>query len=253
MKSIIRTKKAWLVVGAATVLFVLALGYLLYSLQIWRNYEQDYQVWQTTTKNDLSTVLSLPMTSSKEREQKLAKLKAIAVDLNTQQANMCRISPLTGWQANFNGIETVQKQCNTVTSKVKGFITELGVTTAYLTDERILANSLATLTSQPTQPDEKTWAQVAAVWHKFGVEITAMKPDVSFKSTNKVAVTVVTGIDTAWQELLAAHSAQNKARFVTAQAGLAAAYNTLGTITAENDKQLSLLDKKLSQAYSAAF
>ncbi len=253
MKSIIRTKKAWLFVGAATVFVVLALGYLLYSLQIWRNYEQDYKVWQTTTKNDLSAVLSLPMTSLKEREQKLAKLQAIAADLKTQQSNMCHVRPLTGWQTNFEGIGVVQKQCNAVASKVEGLITELGVIMAYLTNERTLTTSLTGLISQPAQPDEKTWDQVAAAWHKFGAEIAAMKPDVSFESTKKVAVTAVTGIDTAWQELLAAHTAKDKPRFVMARAGVMAAYDALGAITAENDKQVSLLDKKLSQAYSAAF
>lgn len=253
MKIIVRTKKAQLVVGAAALLVVLALGYAFYSVQIWRSYGQDYQAWQTTAKKELAASLALPMTSPKEREQKLAKLGAIVADLKTQEVDVCRVSPLTGWQTFFSGIETVQKQCRAVTSKVDGLVAELGVVTTYLTNEQALATMLAALTSQPAQPDEKTWDQVAGAWHQLSVDIVATKSDGSFAPTKKAAVTAVSGIDVAWQELLAAHGTKDKTRFVKARSGLATAYGALEAITAENDKQVSVLDKKLNQAYSATF
>lgn len=249
----IHAKKTWLIVGIVTLLTVIALGYALYSLQAWQSYSQDFQAWQTTTKKALVTSLALPMTSLKEREQKLAKLGAIVADLKTQEANVCRINPLTGWQTYFSGIETVQKQCHIATSKVDGLVAELGVVTTYLTNEQALATMLSTLASQPTQPDEKTWDQVAAAWHQLSVDIATAKSDASFAPTKQVAVTAASGIDAAWQELVSAHQAKDRTRFIKAQSGLVTAYDGLATITAENDKQVSALDTKLTQAYKAAF
>lgn len=253
MKRIIHIKRKWLIVGTVTFLAVLALAYVLYSMQAWRGYERDYIAWQATTKSELTSVLSLPATSPKEREQKLSKLESIVADLKAQKSKVCSDDSLIGWQAFFQGVDTVKKQCHSVSSKIDGVVVELGVIISYLTNEHTFATSLAKLSTQPAQPDEKTWDQVAGTWRKFGVDVAAMKVDASFESTKKVAVTVVTGVDTAWQELLAAHSVKDKARFVKARSGLAVAYAALTTITTENDKQVASLDKKLTKAYSAVF
>ncbi len=254
MRNIIPEKKRTRVVlGVVGVVVVLVMGYAFYSWQTWRGYQTSYQSWQTTTKNSLRTELSLPVATAKERDQKLVRLQAITARLKSDEATICKGRPLMAWQAYFNQIKTLQRQCREMASKVDGLVAELTVATDYLKSEHAVGLLLTAMASQPAQSNEETWTQTAAAWRKLGEALPTTKTDAAFEPTKRVAITVVKGVDDAWSELLSAHVAKDKPRFVAATASLASHYGALTTITNENDSQLTLLDKRIAKAYTAAF
>lgn len=253
LKRVHLTKKKLIILSSSALLGILILGYVGYSLSSWQGYEDGYKATQTQTKRDLDVAIALPMTSIAEREQKLTKLEKASADLAKKQQSLCVVSPVTQWQAVVVGVKAKQTACQAVRDKNNTLVRALDETIAYLDGERILAVQLGTVTGQPTQSDESNWAQAAALWAKLVIDTAAAKPDLAFQPTQTVAMTAIKGVDGAWQELISAHTAADKTRFVKAQAGLVASYDALASITDENNKQMTALDQTLSRAYTAAF
>ena len=253
MKLILHTKKSWVILSAASLFVLLLLGYVIYSAQAWQNYDKNYQNQQSALKSDINSALALPMTQPVDRNTKLAQLESITIKLKKQQEIGCRVDTLTNWQTSISSLGDMQKQCKSAISKLDKLINTLDATTSYLGQEHKLANSLSSMVKLSAQSDETTWSALASSWHDYRAKISGLKSSGSFESTKKVTDTVVASIDAAWQELLAAHVAQDKARFVKASSSLGFAYGSLGTIAAENNKQVLLLDQQLSRDNKAAF
>jgi hypothetical protein len=100
--------------------------------------------------------------------------------------------------------------------------------------------------------DEKTWEASSKEWHGTAVAVKALKVDTVFNVTYASAESAINELDAAWQELLAAHTAQNKAQFMSAQSRVEKAYGGLTTLRDTNDHELQQLITEVNARYKAA-
>lgn len=239
------SRRWWIVVIASGVLLLSVLGYGIYSLSSWQAYERRTVSWQQSTKQTLTSALSLPAASGKERSRKLAALKDAAHQIRQAQSSVCTPARLTGWQLMFSGAKADRELCGAYSQKVDGITKQLDIVTAYLEDEAKVMAVMQPALSLPQAVSEKDWDQTATVWSTVHTALSTTSSSKAFAPTKEQVTTVSLGIDTSWKELIAAHTKKDKSSFVAAVAQLQKSYEATTGITTVNSNQLSVLSAQL--------
>lgn len=242
----------WLFIGIAGGLIVFC-SYFLYSLYEWGQYESRYKDWRASIKSQTDQAFALSSSDPKARAAKLAALKKISDRLATTRSTACQVNRLIEWQHILKSLEDRQDQCNQVAHSLDNFKKSLDQINSYLTEENALGSIFAALPPAKDQLAEDEWQAYGTAWHSAAENATKLSTQGAFMQTRQVAVSTLQGIDAAWQEVLAAHAAKDKARYTKAEAALIQAYSSLESIKSTSEVQLDALVKSLQNFYKIAF
>jgi hypothetical protein len=101
---------------------------------------------------------------------------------------------------------------------------------------------------------EDTWGSQTGTWLSAGKAITKISStDTAFKTVRTSALEKVASIQAAWSDLIVAHTAKDKTKYLEAQGRLATAYESLPSLSEQSAKQLTVLADSLQTSYSQAF
>ena len=252
MKSLIHhhSKRWWMIVIVSMVIGLSVVVYAIYSLMSCSSYHEHTQQWQTTTKQRLDTALALQATSPDQRSRRLTALKATTAYIRSSQTSTCKPARLTGWQLAFEGPKRMRGACAMYSKKVGLISGQLSRVTGYLEDEAQVTNLLRPALKLSGTVNEASWQQTATVWSQAHTSISNLSASSEFNRTKQEAVSVTLALETTWKELIAAHDAKDKARFVAAITKVQEAYTRLAGISTVNDSQLTFLTIRLQQLYS---
>lgn len=235
---------------AAVVLLVGA--YALWSKHTWDEYETRYEGWHIALRDQVNATLALPTTTDKERLTKLTALKKTSDTIMSSKTSLCNANILVNWQQFIEMLRMRWHECQkTVTTSVT-FNQKMQATITYLEYEQALAKVIGEIPSK-SELTEADWGAQADTWHNAVVRIEKLPSNTDFAPTKQIARETVLKIDAAWKEVLAAHTAKDKARYLKAQGQLADAYNSLENIAVVGAKQFKIILGPLQTAYKDAF
>lgn len=229
-------------------MLVLVGGYALFSWVTWQGYEGNYTQWQASIKSQTDEALWV-----KDPSTKLAALKNLSKTLIGAKDTVCSAHVLIKWQEVLKSIKEREEKCQQALQRVSNLSKKLQATTQYLEEEKALGNVLTSVPHDKDRLPETDWQAQATAWHTAAQTGAKLSAHDSFSTTKQAAVATLQKIDAAWQEVLAAHTAKDKARFLQAQASLVQEYGGLGEITTISTNNFQALLDELQKAYNTAF
>ncbi len=248
IKAKVFSRRGVIIIAIAT--FILMGAFVFWSKYTWDTYQTNYETWRASTLNQARTSLALPVTNDQERQAKFVALKKTSDTITSAKKSLCAVNILVGWQRFMDMQRNREQSCQEIVGNFATFGEKLKVATGYLESEQTLAKILAEAPAK-TELGEADWTAVSAGWHAIVGKVDALAVDGNFTPTKQAARDATGKIDAAWQEVLAAHAAKDKGRYVQAQSQLVQAYSTLGTITDVDTVQLKGLLDPLQSAYAA--
>ncbi len=246
IKSKLFSRRGLLIMAITAV--VLTGAFALWSKYTWDTYLTYYEGWRTSTLDQVRTSLALPVTNDQERQAKFVALKKTSDSIIVAKKSLCTVNVLVGWQRFIDVQRNREQKCQTTVGNFATFGEKLKVATGYLESEQMLAKILAEAPAK-TELGEADWAEVSAGWHAIVGKVDALAADDNFTPTKQAARDATARIEVAWQEILAAHTAKDKSRYLQAQSQLIQAYSTLGTVTDVDAAQLKGLLDPLQSSY----
>lgn len=241
-------RKRWFVILLVIILLLTTLGiYAWWSKTSWDSYEARFTTLQQNAKKQLETTFSLQSDTQQERQAKLDGLAKLNDDISSLD-ELCSQNNLIAWQRVIKTYAEQEEACKSAQASLKSFQGSLKITVEYLQSEHALAKSLM---SAPVQAEtsEGDWEGQLSGWRSAADSIKNVTSSGKFDSVKQVAVEVSNGIIKAWEEVLAAHHAKDKTRYVKATQDLAAAYDKLETITTSDTNQLKIIASDLEEVY----
>ncbi len=225
-------------------------AFVFWSKYTWDTYQTNYEGWRASTLDQARTSLALPVTNDQERQAKFVALKKTSDSIAAAKKSLCTVNSLVGWQRFMEVQHNREQNCQTIVGNFATFGEKLKEAVQYLESEQILARVLAEAPVK-TELTEAEWTDVASGWRAVVGKVDAIVADGNFTPTKQAARDATSKVDAAWQEVLAAHTAKDKSRYIQAQAQLVQAYSTLGTITDVDTVQLKGSLDPLQSAYAA--
>jgi hypothetical protein len=247
IKSKVSSRRGLFIIAITAV--VLTGAFVLWSKYTWDAYQTNYEGWRTSTLDQARTNLALPVTNDQERQAKFVALKKTSDSIAAAKKSLCTVNVLVGWQRFIDELHNREQKCQTILGNFATFGEKLKVATLHLEDEQTLARIISEAPAK-SELAEADWADAAAGWHATVGKVDALAADASFTLTKQAARDATGKIDAAWQELLSAHTAKDKGKYLQAQSSLVQAYSTLGTVTDVDSVQLKALLDPLQSAYN---
>ena len=243
------TCSRWFIVGVGIAIFLGSAGvYIWWSQSSWDAYEKKYIGIRQEIDTKLTRTFSLQSDTSDERQQKINQLASLAADIEKIDDSFCRQNVLIGWQVAYGEHRTQEDSCKALLGGVRVFNDQLKPTVEYLQQEQFLAKQLSTTPTQAEVSEGDYEGQLVA-WREMHEKVKNSSADANFEPVKQVAVDTIGGIVESWGEVIAAHQAKDKPRYLKATQALAAAYDSLQTISSTSSTRLAEVAARLKQAY----
>lgn len=249
----LRSKKLnWFFITIA--LFILILGiYVLWSRQAWTQLTPHYTQWHQGLQAEVSSAAVLPATTAKEQDAVMAKLMGVSSKIDTDQRTVCTVHNLVQWQRKvISTFNDTYSACQKMVAATVDFQKQLTVVIAYHKNDQTLAGIIAAV-PQAGELAEDTWEAQMIAWGDAAMTIEKMTATDSFKPTQQLAVEHATAIKAAWQDVIAAHQAKDKQKYLAAQGSLATAIDALNEVSLGSQQASMTLSGKLEKATQKAF
>lgn len=248
---LLRSKKR-IAVLVAMLVVVISIGcYGLWSKQTWDAYQPAYMQQHQNLKNDINKLVQAPTATPEDRTAILKGLESVSRQTDVSSQRQCQVSPVVAWQAKvWRNLEAAQDNCATTMTSATKLGSPLQKVTAYIQDDNKLAAILATA-PQSGELADSTWEAQVASWQKMITDIEGTTVSPAFVSVKTLAATRTTAVKDAWQAVIAAHQAKDKAKYLAAQDDLARALDELNEITITSEKELTPLTTELEKAISS--
>lgn len=244
-------KKAVIWSGIAILLVVIT-GYVLWSQQLWAQYQPSYMQWRHDIHTEVDSAVALPTATEDERAAVIAKFADIAQHVEDVERVTCWVSPVVAWQANIvDSLADARADCQSAAADMKGFEARLQSVIAYLQDDQALAVIMAI--SQPDELADDEWPAQVQIWTKAVQSTKGLSVSDNFKPVQELAIAKMTSIKTAWENAVAAHKAKDKKQYLAAQAALAGAYDGMYDVAGASEKIGSELSAELQKTFTTAF
>lgn len=244
-KRIAISRKTIIIGGMAAVLLV----YGLWSMAIWRQYQEGYSVALAQAKTKIDTSLALPQSTHEDKEQ---KINAVSRTSSEIQMPNCRVNGLFDWQQVLGLIQTSKNDCMEVKGKIETLTAALGDVAKYLEDEQKIVEGLA-VEALPEQIAENDLGAQVARWQSMRDAISALEVGEQAVPVKAKAQEATVAIFNAWQRLLDAHKAEDQAAYEDARTALAESYDALATIAPAGIAELTKLLQTFNAVYGEAF
>jgi hypothetical protein len=243
-------KSKWFKIGAPIGIIVLSAGlYAYWSINTWNNYQTRFTGLQNDAQSKIKGALGLKVETPEERTKKLDALQASRDMLPTDKDSLCQVSAVVDWQNFVGNLREQKEKCNETKTKLVSLRSTLDKLVEYLEDEHALAKALSTLPAGGAVA-EGDWAKQRDGYKAVLKSVGDAQATSDFTSIKQTAVEKLTSTVAAWEEVLAAHGAKDKARYTKAAAALAASYDGLQAVSKTSSDRLQVLVKSFEDSYA---
>lgn len=203
----------------------LLIAYSMWSKSAWDKVAYSSKV-KASVIAQVEMAFALPTNSGEEREAKkeaLAKVIQVAAGSN----DLCFIPEMITWQQVINNLEVQKQRCNENKDKIQQLEQNLQPVLLFLQDDANVAKALSGLQTQKSEIAEGEFTAIAALWNNTTQDVSSVMVSEHFAPVKESLVTSLQAGSAKWREMLAAHEAKDKGRFVKAQQEIAVAYDHL--------------------------
>lgn len=239
----------WFIAGVAVVLFLGGAGvYIWWSQSAWGTYEKKYLSVRQDVDAKLTQAFSLQSDTPSERQRKIDQLASLTADIDETGDSFCRQNVLIGWQGAFGEYKAYKESCETTMATIRIFNDQLKSTINYLQQEQTFAKQLGAVPAQAEVAEGDFEGQLTA-WRSVYEGLKSAGTSADFAPVKQAAIGATEGIVRNWEEVIAAHRAKDKARYVKATQTLAAAYDSWQTVASTGTTGVAEVAMKLKEAY----
>jgi len=248
-------KKALMVISLL-VLAVSLIAYCFWSKQAWEGYSHSTRQRSESARNAIDAALALPASNDEQRKLKYDTVVTASSDITKGEDSACNLNPLIQWQRSlgFLNLATIVNDCNTEKEKLGALNGDLKKVIAYIGDEQAVASLLENV--KPKSSDllvDSSWADQLKLWESFSATIGARKVSSEFTATKALVQERSSVVEAAWREVIAAHGAKDKSRYLKSQTALVSSYAALNTIPDMSNRYLLNLISSFRNLYGQAF
>lgn len=215
----------------------------------WNNYQTHFTGLQNDSQSKIKNALGLKVETSEERTKKLDALQAARDLLPTDKDAMCQVNPAVDWQNFVGNLREQKEKCNEAKAELVSIRGALDKVVEYLKSEHALAKALGTIPAGG-EVVEGDWAKQRDGYKTVLKTVTDLSANGDFVSVKQTAVEKLTTVVAAWEEVLAAHGAKDKARYTKAAAALAASYDGIAAVGKTSSDHLQTLIKSFEENYA---
>lgn len=226
LRAVVGKHKKLIIVSSIVVVFVGVVGgYCWWSLAGWNAVESQTRTAKQDMHHYLTGAVALPMSTADERAKKLTALETTSQRIESYK-NICNVPVLVEWQRAIDTFKKQQDACRDTLAEFDRFKTSLKDITDYLYDDKTVAALVVTASTSSVDLDEASWPETAAKWHTLAEKIKPLKVSGRFEPVLKRITTEAEYMDASWQEVVAAHTAKDRARYEKAKDELSKSYGT---------------------------
>lgn len=226
--------------------------YSFWSLKTWEAYRLSYGAWQKELRTDTDTAVTLPTANQAQRSQKTAALEGISSDIIAAKRSLCAIHVMVRWQVIIIALKEREDTCHRVVETASSLGEKIQTTTKYLENEQVLVGIITAASNSQASTTEATWQSQVETWGIAVEAIKKMSVEPAFIPVKDGTLSATQSVATAWQNIVVAHKAKDKAKYVEAQTRLADAYDALRGVVSHSHEFTKLADS-LQAAYGETF
>ena len=243
-------RSRWFIIGALVLLALGSIGaYIWWSQNSWSDYEKKYRSARQNIDAKLTQAFSLQSDTSDERQQKVTQLAGLSEEIEGINDSFCRQNVFIDWQGAFGEYKAHEESCKVVVASIGAFNDQLRSAVEYLKQEQALARQLGAAPAQAEVAEGDFEGQLAA-WRSVYEGFKNASASDDFDSIKQAALSGAEGIVKNGEEVIAAHQAKDKARYLKATQALAAAYDNLQAVVSTNTTRLAEVATRVKEAYS---
>lgn len=243
-------KATWWALGAAVVAVLVGV-YIFFSFQVWSDLDKQSQARNSIVKGQLVAALNMKSTTEAEKLKKTTQIKAASEAINSQ-ANTCEVPFLFAWQQSLGSNTEKLEQCKTTAAKLQKIKSSLDAVVIHIENEQMLSQLIAGV-GVSQQAGEADWPDIAKQWGDAETAMSKKAVAESFKSAQDLAKKQAGALQDAWQALIAANAAKDRAQYETAVATIAANYKSLGEVSQLSQAGLQPLIAEFELIYNKTF
>lgn len=230
--------------------------YVVWSIGSWNAQVAAYERWKSDIRRDVDATLALPSTNTAEHDQKLFAMRRVVASINTTSESVCHASFLADWQRDvIPAARDRSEVCERYTTGVIIFNERMQDVVRYLEEESTLSKtvSAALETQEGVSIEDEAFEVRLVAWRDTAKAVDELKVTKNFSSVKVRTQETLRLIVAGWSDVIAAHTAKDKTRYMDAQAQLAGAYDGLAGIANESTVQYTKLTTTLQGVYTEAF
>lgn len=247
----LRHKKQCIIVAILGIA-ILAGMYVFASIKNWESYEQQNAHYMTDAQQKVDQALAKVGQDNLKSDEKMRQFDHLSAFLK-EGDRRCESNFLFSWQQALpiNGarIETCQNQ----SKRLSSLRSSLDIVTAHLKNEQELTALIVTASGAKANPGEAEWPIILEQWAVAEDQLRTKKVTKTFESTKAMGIGKMQAVRSAWQALIDANKAKDRAEYEAAAASLAQSYGALVEITQAAEVSLTPLVANFNQAYKEAF
>lgn len=248
-KAAFRLTKGRIVVLSITILLILVGAYVYSSFRVWENYENSYTTLRQDIGQDIDAALQLSAVSSDDRLKKIVALEEVTTTISDKQS-ICDMPGVFSWQRSIGGLGSRTDTCNETIDAMTEYGGSLNRAVVYLKAEREIASIIGAAATNSKQTEKTLDTQLTA-WTKAVSDIGVVQAPEEFISTKEYALKYASKMESAWKDVIAAHKAQNKSKYLKAYADLVGAHEMLATLASKSQDGFTIITKELQTRYDA--
>ena len=222
-------------------IFALSIGgYVWWSVASWSAYEQKYTEKQHSIQHNLESVWNMPADTVEQKQAKLAQLASASTEIAKVDPETCNQTLFIEWQRVIQANSERARACKDMVQSVQNFSASLRPAVEFLQQGEAMAKIMAHAPSK-TEVAEADFSGQLSAWRTTLDAVNNISTGNEFGAVKQAARGSTEGVIKAWEEIIAAHEAKDKARYTKAVQALAAAYDRLEAITKIHTEQLNVL------------
>lgn len=228
-------------------------SYILWSKQIWAQFTPSYIQWHQSIKADIDRITALPISTNKEQDVVVARLTDVSNKINTEQRTVCTVNSLVQWQQKMVAVlNDAHVACQKMIASTAEFQKRLAIVIAYSKDDQVLAKIITSVPQSGELADD-SWEKQVTAWGDAMKAAEKMSVSDAFKPMQQLAIKHMTATKAAWQEVIAAHQAKDKSKYLAAHSTLASAIDGFNEISVTSQQTFTKLSSELEAVSIDAF
>lgn len=244
----IRSK--WLKIGLPVAVILLSAGlYVFWSINTWNNYQTRFTGLQNDAQSKIKGALGMKVESHDERVKKMDALQESRDMLPTSTDPLCQVNPAVDWQNFVGNLKEQKEKCGEVRAKLVNLRDALDKVIVYLENDHALSQALSGL-PVGGEVAEGDWVVQRDGYKAVLKQVSDLQVSGDFSSAKQAVVDKLTATVAAWEEVLAAHGAKDKARYTKATKTLAENYDGILSVGKVSSDRLQELVKLFENSYT---
>lgn len=245
-------KKRWIIVVSLCVLAAVVGCYVFASIKNWENYEQQNARNLTSLRQKTDQALEKISQSKLKRDEKMQQFDQLSASLK-ESSGLCGNSLLFSWQQSLPANKTKVDDCQDQSKRFATLQSKLDVIIAHLKSEQELTSLIAAASNVKMNPGEADWPLILQQWSTAEEQLRKKNVTKTFESTKAKGIEKLQAIRAAWQALIDANKAKDRAKYEAAASSLSLSYGALSEITQSAETALVSLIASFNESYKDAF